>query len=68
MTAVLLIATAVLLIALAIWDIRRTFRRIDEAYPRMVEPPVDPVDLGAEIYAYRVARDFEDAKGRRAVR
>lgn len=45
MTAALLIATALLLIAVAIWDCRRTFKRVDEARPRHVEP----IDFAGEI-------------------
>jgi hypothetical protein len=63
MTALLLVVTAIFLVALGIWDCRRTFRRVDEAHPR-----VDPVDFAGEIHAYRVARDVEDARERRIVR
>jgi hypothetical protein len=58
-TILLLIATAVFLIALGVWDCRRTFRRIDADHRRRVEP----IDFAGEIHAYRVARDAEEAKG-----
>ena len=57
LSVIVILGYAAILGALAIWDIRRTFAKLDRR-PRLLEP----VDLGAEIRAYRLARDIEAEK------
>lgn len=64
LVAIAIVASVSVLIYLTIWDLRRTFARLDERSrrPRLQEP----VDLGAEIRAYKLARDVEDDRTRAA--
>jgi hypothetical protein len=52
------IATVLFLTWLIRWDLRRTYAEIDHLRCRR---PVDPVDFGGEIRAYRTAKDQREA-------